>query len=190
MMLKLRAILRMCAVVALMSVAGCGDNVTAPTVPVMEPQMITLTVGQESYTRIQERAPNTSLLSLSRILGILGGTLNVANHSVQVPFGAVLVPTLFTLTHANNGYVEVDASATLTDLLGRILDIGGLGFRKPVKMTLSYARATNVTDPRRLKIIRLNPNGQHEVMPSTVNTWNKTVSAPLDHFSRYALVSD
>ena len=187
-MLKLRAILRMCAVVALVSVAACSETATQQTV--MEPQMVTLTVGQQSFTRIQEIAPNTSLLSLSRILGLLGGTLNVANHSISVPFGAVTLPTLFTLRHVNNGYVEVDASATITDLLGKILDIGALGFRKPVRMTLSYARATNVSDPSRLKIVRLKPDGQHEIMPSTVNLSKKTVSAPLDHFSRYALVSD
>ena len=187
-MLKLRAILRMCAVAALVTVAACGDNLSQPTV--LEPQMMTLSVGQQTFTRIEERAPSTSLLSLSRIIGLLGGTISVANHSVTVPFGAVTLPTLFTLTYAGNGYVEVDATATITDLLGRILDVGGLGFKKPVTMTLSYARATNVTDPSRLKIVRLNPNGQHEVMPSTVNTWKKTVSAQLDHFSRYALVTD
>ena len=187
-MLKLRAILRTCAVVALVSVAACGENASQPTV--MEPQMVTLTVGQQSFTRIQEIAPNTSLLSLSRIIGLLGGTISVANHSISVPLGAVTLPTLFTLRHANNGYVEVDATATITDLLGRILDVGGLGFKKPVTMTLSYARATNVTDPSRLKIVRLKADGQHEIMPSTVNPWKKTVSAQLDHFSRYALVTD
>ena len=188
-MLKLRAILRMCAVVALVSVTACGENISQQTV--IEPQMVTVTVGQQTFTRIEELAPNTSsLLSLSRIIGLLGGTLSVANHTVAVPFGAVTVPTLFTLRHANNGYVEVDATATITDLLGKILDIGGLGFRKPVTMTLSYARATNVSDPSRLKIVRLKADGQHEIMPSTVNLWKKTVSAQLDHFSRYALVTD
>ena len=187
-MLKLRAILRMCAVVALVSVTACGENISQQTV--IEPQMVTVTVGQQTFTRIEEIAPSTSLLSLSRIIGLLGGTLSVANHTVAVPFGAVTVPTLFTLRHVNNGYVEVDATATITDLLGKILDVGGLGFRKPVTMTLSYARATNVSDPSRLKIVRLKPDGQHEIMPSTVNLSKKTVSAPLDHFSRYALVSD
>ena len=123
-------------------------------------------------------------------IGLLGGSISVANHTVSVPLGAVTLPTLFSLTHANNGYVEIDARATVTDLLGRILDVGGLGFKKPVTMTLTYARATNVTDPTRLKIVRLMPNGQHEVLPTTVNTYNKTISAKLDHFSRYAMVSD
>ena len=187
-MLKHRSLLRVFAVLALAVTVSCGTEDSGRQT-LLEPQLSTVTVGATSYTRIEERAPSTAL-SASKLIGLLGGNVSLAGHTVTVPFGAVLQSTLFTLQRVDNGYIEVEATALVTDLLGNVLDVGALGFRRDVTLTLSYARATNVTDPSRLKIIRLNPNGRHEVMPSTVNTSSMTVRARLDHFSRYAMVSD
>ena len=86
------------------------------------------------------------------------------------------------------GYVEVDLNASLFGLLGGLLNIGERGFYKPVTVTLSYERSTNVPDPTKLVIIRLNGlGGTPEEVPTRVDPVNKTVSADLDHFSRYAI---
>lgn len=188
-MLKITAFVRTAAalVVALVTLS-CGSADSGHRTP-FEPQFATLTVGGTTYTRIEERAPGTEL-SLSQIIGLQGGSVSLAGHTITVPFGAVTEPTLFTLELANNGYVEVELSAVVTDLLGRVIDVGSSGFEKPVTLSLTYARATNVTDPSRLKIVRLKSNGRHEVLPSTVQTGPLTVTATLDHFSRYAMLSD
>ena len=147
--------------------------------------------GEQDYVRITDRLPtDVPSLSISSVIGLLGGEVHLAGHVIRVPAGAVTLPTVFTLTVATNGYVEVDVKALTTDLLGRTLNIGEKGFKKPVTLTLTYARATNVTDPARLKLMRLNSDGKHEILPSKVSDTGKVVSAQLDHFSRYCLIAD
>jgi hypothetical protein len=148
-------------------------------------------VPQGDYVLIEERAPNLlESLQISRVIGILGGSLSLAGHTVTVPSGAVSLPTVFTLTLLPNGYIEVEVEALQTSLLGRLINVGEQGFRKPVDLTLTYSRATNVTDPSRLKLMRVNPDGKHEILPSTVDFGRKTVTAKLDHFSRYCMIAN
>jgi hypothetical protein len=127
-------------------------------------------------------------LSITGLLGTVGGTLDVLGHSIFVPKGAVSKPTLFTVFALPGGYVEVDLRAGLRGILGILIDIGGRGFNEPVTVTLSYERSTNIPDPSKLVVLRLNGLfGEPEVIPTTVDPVNKTVSAKLDHFSRYAI---
>ena len=42
----------------------------------------------------------------------------------------------------------------------------------------------------KLFILRVNEDGRHEKLPSVVDTRKKTVSAQLDHFSKYAMASN
>lgn len=143
-----------------------------------------------SYYRITELLPDpVPVLQLSQVVGLLGGEITVAGHKLTVPAGAVSTPTLFTVRAMNNGYIELELNAVVDGLLG-IVNVGESGFKKPVTVTMTYARATNVTDPQRLKVMRLNNNGRHEILPTTVSANGLTVSAKLDHFSRYAMVSD
>ena len=186
-MLNRRGVLRAFAALAIVLTVNCGRDDGGIYSP-LEPQLATVKVGGKTYTRIEEHAPNADL-SLSQVIGINGGSVSLAGHTITVPAGAVSVPTIFTITLANNGYIEVDLTAVVNTLLGTV-DVGSDGFDTPVTLALTYARATNVSDPSRLKIIRLNPNGKHEILPSTVQTGPLTVKAELDHFSRYAMVSD
>lgn len=143
------------------------------------------------YTLIEERAPRLlETLEVSGVIGIFGGKLSLAGHALTVPYGAVTLPTVFTLRLLPTGYIEVELEAVLTSLLGRTINVGEEGFRKPVPVTLTYVRATNVTDPSRLRIMRVKADGNHEILPSTVDTQDKTVTAELDHFSRYCMVAN
>ncbi len=142
------------------------------------------------YTLVKERLALPLDLDLSKIIGINGGSLSLLGHTITVPAGAVDRPVLFTLIVARPGYVEVELDATISGLFGRIIDVGGNGFDEPVDLTLSYSRATNVDDPSRLVILRRLPGGAIEEMPSTVDTQRKTVTAQLDHFSRYCLAAN
>jgi hypothetical protein len=131
----------------------------------------------------------TSALSTGQLIGFGGGSITLLGHTLTVPAGAVTSPTLFTLTVLPTGYVEVDLLATVNTLLG-VLDLGSKGFAKPVPITLTYSRGTNVGTHTNLKVLRVKSllgYGTYEVMPSTVDTTNKKVTAPLDHFSRYTL---
>lgn len=131
--------------------------------------------------------------TIATLLDVTGGVLSLLGHALFVPEGAVTEPTIFSMTVIQNGYIEVDLTATPKSLLSRLFfwtKPKTVQFNVPVELSLSYARATNVTDPTRLKIMRLMPDGRHEILPSTVDLENQTVTAELDHFSRYCMIAN
>lgn len=147
--------------------------------------------GASPVYRIEGRLPEgLATISVSQVMGLLGGELHLAGHVLRIPLGALTESAVVSMTVASNGYVEVELKALKVSLLGRIINLGALGFRKPVTLTLTYAWATNVQDPEQLQIMRLKPDGNHELLPSTVDTTRRTVSVQLDHFSRYCMVSN
>jgi hypothetical protein len=119
-----------------------------------------------------------------KIIGLDGGLLTLGSHSLLVPAGAVTEPTTFSMELLKSQYVMVDLTA-----MRRGEDVGEKGFDKPVTVTLSY-EGLRISDPSKLFILRINENGQHEKLPSVVDSRKKTVSAELDHFSKYAMASN
>jgi hypothetical protein len=154
--------------------------------------------GSATYKLIEGRIPSEIAdLQVSKLIGIDGGSLNLAGHTLTVPAGAVEQPTLFTMTLVTNGYVEVDLSATATDLLGNVIDVGSQGFPKGKEPTLSltYAWASNVEKGEEGKLLILRMHGEyhsdeHEELESAVETDSKDVSVVLDHFSKYCVASN
>jgi hypothetical protein len=68
--------------------------------------------------------------------------------------------------------------------------VGEQGFDRPVRLDLSYERATNVRRESRLVILRLNPAGMgevHEALPTTVATSRDRATVWLEHFSGYIM---
>lgn len=180
--------------------SGTAPEVEAPSlgpVPEWSPsESVLLDRDGDRYTLVQGRIPShVRDLSVSKLIGLLGGTLDLAGHRLIVPTGAVLEATTFQMTQLTNGYVAVELRATLLRRITRflfrtietLLDIGELGFEKPVTIELTYAWATNVTDPSRLVIVRILDDGRVEEVPSEVDTDRKVVRAKLDHFSRYCI---
>lgn len=180
-----------------LALAGCDQAergaLKVPTGP--EPIIGGLLGGSsvEGYTLANDPLlPGLTTLKVSQLIGINGGQISLLGHTLIVPQGAVSKPTLFTLLVLPTGYVEVDLSATVTGLLGTLLDVGSKGFDEPIPVTLSYARSTNVTDPEELVVLRVKGllgYSRFEVMPSVVDLQAKTVSVQLDHFSRYTLAT-
>ena len=132
---------------------------------------------------------NPGDLTLSKLIGIHGGTISLLGHSIVVPAGAVDLPTLFTLSVLSTGYVQVDISALAPGMSG-LVDVGEEGFNRPVRLVMTYERATNVKREDRLVILRLNPAGMdevHEALPTTVSASADKASAWLEHFSGYIM---
>jgi hypothetical protein len=144
--------------------------------------------GSSQLTFVVESGPDQPRL-VSSIFGILGGVLSLDGHGIAVPRGAVLRPTLFTMETVSGPVIDVDLNAFQSNLLNRVLSRLGL-FNHPVRLDLSYAGATNVVDPSRLVIVRLHEDGTYEVLPTRVDLRRRTVSADLDHFSKYAMASN
>ena len=130
-------------------------------------------------------------LDLSKLIGLNGGTITVAGITLTVPKGAITVPTLFTVAALPTSVIDASLTATTTNLLGLVTDVGSIGFKKPVTITMSYARATNVKDPSKLFLVYYDyANNKLVKLPSVVDTRNKTVSAQVDHFSKYGMAEN
>jgi hypothetical protein len=126
---------------------------------------------------------------VSGLIGLLGGVLRLDGHSLDVPRGAVLQLTLFTMATPSTPVVDVDLNAIGGELVGGLLSRLGV-FRRPVRVEMSYARAKNVTDPDDLVIVRMLPGGRYQVIPTTVDKRRKVIWAELEHFSKYAMASN
>jgi hypothetical protein len=146
-------------------------------------------VTQSSYTLVHDDLKLGDVLGVSAWIGIKGGKINCSGHILTVPAGAVKLPTLFTMTLVTDGYIKVDLRATVTDLLGRVVDVGSLGFKQPVSLTLTYKRSPDNLDPSRLLIVYLNGT-LLEPVPSKVDPKSETVTATLSHFSKYAMATN
>lgn len=184
------------AIVLALATTSCDRGPVAPE-PTVDPQAGLLGnllngLGGGSSSPFQLLTDPLSItlpnLVATKIIGSAGGTLTLNGHSIEVPAGAVSLPTLFTITAITDGHIAVDLSAVAW-LLGGLIDVGERGFAKKVTLTLSYANATNVTDPSRLRIVYVN-GAQSEVLPTTVDTVRKTATAKLDHFSKYCLATN
>lgn len=189
------ALLRRAAIapaLLLLALAGC-EGAGSPVATLSPGSAASLLGATESgYTLVNDPLlPGvTSAFSTSALLGYSGGTLELLDHSLTVPRGALAKDALFTLTVLPTGYVEVDLLATVTTLTG-VEDVGSKGFLKPVTVRLSYERATNVKDPSKLKVLRIKSllgYTNYEVLqPLRIDAKKKVVVVELDHFSRYTL---
>lgn len=148
--------------------------------------------GDGEYTLVEGRIPSDiEDLTVSGLIGVDGGSISLAGHQLTVPAGAVDAPTVFTMTLPSSGYVEVDLKAVQVTALGETVVEK---FAQPVTLTLTYAWASNVTDPSALRILYMTDgthDGGHElVADQSVDETGKTVSARLDHFSAYCMATD
>lgn len=190
--MKLRCRTLSFALVVLGTFAGCeAGGPAAPELTAPSASTPSTAAGDGSYTLVQA-PPLPALLETSEWVGRAGGTLRAGNHSLGVPAGAVHEPTLFTMAQLAGGTVQVELLALELDPLLGFVDVGSDGFHdgKRVRLTLSYAGAIDLPDPTRLRILRLEDDGTVTELPTTLDTAGRTVSAELEHFSRYCMAID
>jgi hypothetical protein len=191
-------------VLALLTTGGTVLMAACDTATSVETQMpavrsydaVPATDGQE-YTLVQGDLPEAED-SASAWIGRDGGMVVVAGglkdgkptmHGVYVREGTVNKPTLFTVKRLGGNQVGVRLDARTQSRNGTWTDVGGKGFRKPVYLFMTYAWATNVTDPSRLVILYDPEDGKaHEKTRSQVILdTNLFVTAELEHFSKYVM---
>jgi hypothetical protein len=176
--------------------SGCGDIQDPITpAPAVQPQngligdLLGTAVGLLSGVLNILSGPDANGTAQSVWIGSDGGTITTAAYTLVVPKGAVYESTRFTVSPANDGTYKIDLTAERKGLLG-YYDVGSKGFARPVSLTISYAKATGVLDPRKLIIVYLRSDGKAEIQPSVINTTTKAVTSYLGHFSKYALVQN
>jgi hypothetical protein len=191
--LRLLALVPILAAVAITGACDNSSNSLAPEAPSEWRGSLFGGSASQSFTLLnQPLLGGLGDLKLSQLIGINGGQISLLGATLTVPAGAVDSPTLFSLIVLPTGHVEVDLSATVQTLLGTLLGGRQETFGQPVSITLSYAHATNVTNPAKLTVVYapglLGYSGL-EPIPSTVDLEHETVTAQLPHFSRYLLAS-
>ena len=146
--------------------------------------ILIITRNESGFTVARETDPAVGVVTA--IIDENGGSLNIGNHVLTVPAGAVDYPTSFVMTKLVD---EIEVGLTATRLLPN--DIGRRGFDVPVKLSLSYANAAEVpADAADLKVVWVKANGEHEAQPTAVDPSGETVIGSLDHFSSYALAME
>lgn len=125
--------------------------------------------------------PVSTTASKTALIGLLGGVIELDGHRVVIPADAVLMPTEFTLTVPASNYLEVDIKAA-----GQ----AHYEFRKPVSLTLSYARCTRTNiDKEALRIYYIDSQTKALIddMGGTDDKAARTVTTGTDHFSGYVI---
>ena len=119
---------------------------------------------------------NATALPVSAVIGPAGGRLRLGHHSLNIPAGAVDLDVTFTMVSASISGVAVDCGPS------------PFRFNLPVELTLSYegTQYENSDSQSSLEIFYM--NGRTCLpMPSHVDVNAKSVTAQLDHFSRYII---
>lgn len=159
----------------------------------------------EEYTLIGDvlSQDTDDVLRITDEIGPDGGTLRLAAHTLTVPPGAVEERTLFTMEVVTNGVIEVELTAMQESggwLLSSWEEVGTEDdpFLKPVTLTLTYVRATNLqelleegdrdeTDLINMRRLGDDYDSYYEPLESTVDVQNQRVTSQLRHFSPYCM---
>ena len=110
----------------------------------------------------------------TQTVGTAGGTIVVGTHRLVIPAGALAKP------------VQIKAE----QLTGKVNSVRfspeGLKFAKPATLSLSYSNCSPLLLLKRV-VYTNELLGILELLPSLDDLRTKTVSAPIRHFSRYAV---
>ena len=161
-------------------VVGCGQMPTAPTV-----------TAQTAASSAQQGAQSDGLIGslvggllnlivrVLHIVGSIGGSLSNGRWQVDIPAGAVNGDGTVTLATASSSSPDCQLGITPSTLNG---------FSKPVTLTANCSGVSS-TVLSTYVIYWYNPNTKvwEEVAGSKVDLARKVVTAPLMHFSQYAV---
>lgn len=113
--------------------------------------------------------------SVTQTIGPAGGTLVVGPHTLSIPPGALAAPVTIT-------------AVAPSDTVNRVrFAPQGLTFQTPATLTLSYANCQRVLGLPAQIAYTTDALAILEILSSVDNGQTATVTAPLQHFSDYAV---
>jgi hypothetical protein len=120
--------------------------------------------------------PTDASYTASKKIGPWGGTLRFGPHTLTVPAGALSADTWITATAPKGSYAEVQFQPH------------GLKFKRDVSVTISYAQCGLLNFRRPPVMVYTDDNRTIlEILESTLNRRNETITGKTDHFSSYIL---
>ena len=170
--------------VAAAVIASCrGETATAPSAiaaaPAAQQQLLGLPLGDVpligGLTQGLLSCNVTRSYSASQTIGSAGGVLKVGPHTLVVPKGALTANTLISASAPSGHTVQVH------------FEPSGLRFATPTALTMSY-QDCGLVQGLLVKIVYVDSHSSIlEVLTSLPNLLSRTVTAPVNHFSNYAL---
>lgn len=171
-------LLQLCFALILGAVMSCTSGQVGPSeVELSDGPVPSSIIGTPDSPEI-----SVSLLSCSpqdyaissKVIGSKGGRISVGSHSLEIPQGALSQPVTIVAEQITGSTNSVRFGPE------------GLRFARPAALTLSYTNCLTVpaakhivyTDDQ-LKVL--------ELLNSSDKARTKTVTSPIDHFSRYAV---
>jgi len=163
-------------VLVIMLMAGCSKSPMDST----DDQQPSTLLQRSADFKASAQFSSSELFVDQVISASEGGRLELLDVILEIPAGAVKNDTVFSINipDLNVFYNEFGTS--------------GLVFDKPVRVTMSYRDAdlTGINETS-IRIAWLNEStGEFEDLACEVDTVNKVITAELDHFSAYGLISD
>ena len=110
----------------------------------------------------------------TQTVGSAGGTIVVGTHRLVIPAGALASP------------VQIKAEQVTGKVNSVRFSPDGLKFAKPATLRLSYSNCSSLLLVKRV-VYTNELLGILELLPSLDDLQTKSVSAPIRHFSRYAV---
>ena len=124
--------------------------------------------------------PNTKEERAAVTIGPEGGTLQLGEHRLVVPQGAVGDKVSFTAVLMADKVLKLHLQANGAE---------SYQFRQPASLTLSYGRCEPAADPQRLRVYKIDPatNRVIQDLGGRVSVQERAVTATLETLSVYTL---
>jgi hypothetical protein len=156
---------------------ACGESTPLGPKPALAP---TVDLATAAYRSRQHRDLLPCLPGpadyAEKVIGPMGGVLQVGAHTLAVPPGALSRPVTIRAVAESDGLNHVE------------FEPEGLVFNTPATLTMSYA---NCSAPPAAVTTRIAYTDSALTviyhLPSNDNPWSKQVSGQLNHFSEYAV---
>lgn len=160
---------------AALALFGCADS------PRRTDKIVAPVLLDASGASALLECPTSQSASALGLLGVGGGVVSIGGNSVQLPFGAVSLPTLIALRIPASSYVEVDVTAN---------DLFSFVFRRPVSITIDYSRCPpEATDGVALTVWHIDPRTKAllEPMGGINDPVRRRITFVTGHLSGYAI---
>jgi hypothetical protein len=153
---------------------GCNSADLGPSDPPPVAQFGSVTITPTVVTVELLQCNPQRYVSVSKVVGPKGARIKVGTHSLEIPAGA--------LSHDVTIVAE-----QVSDITNSVrFSPEGLIFAEPAELTMSYDNCFSTATPKRI-VYTTDQLNILEQLRSDDRAQSKTVTSPIEHFSRYAV---
>jgi hypothetical protein len=153
---------------------GCTSADLGPSDPPPVAQFGSVTLTPTVVTVELLQCDPQRYISVSKVVGPKGARIKVGTHSLEIPAGALSRDVTIVAEQVSDVTNSVRFSPE------------GLTFAQPAELTMSYDNCFSTATPKRI-VYTTDQLNILEQLRSDDRAQSKTVTSPIEHFSRYAV---